>query len=255
MLIEVFGDYVVQEMLNEKNHSILHCGETIGNWGDSINMSGEAPETGHKKWIKEQRGQTNQKDSSQVTMMTHSLRKEAAADLCEAMQARIDAGMSCSDSDDDRDVRHPDDWTQKRRQGQGPSQRIPLRADRWFQDGPVEKVKGTCEDITCNIWERARIRRNITHSLAGGGTHNLGYHSIKWEAILRGQVDPLGNYPVAKYLPDKIARFLFEFHGDMFQSMGLHELPHDRSGLNVHGMLKSPQASDHKIHNLRNQYI
>jgi hypothetical protein len=69
-------------------------------------------------------------------MMTHSLRKEAAADLCEAMKARIDAGMSCSDSDDDRDVRHPDDWSQKRRQGQGPSQRIPLRADRWFQDGP-----------------------------------------------------------------------------------------------------------------------
>ena len=81
-------------MLNEKNHSILHCGDTTANWGDSINMSGEAPETGHKKWIKEQGGQTNQKDSSQVTMMTHSLRKEAAADLCEAMKARIDAGMS-----------------------------------------------------------------------------------------------------------------------------------------------------------------
>ena len=30
-------------MLNEKNHSILHCGETIGNWGDSIIMSAEAP--------------------------------------------------------------------------------------------------------------------------------------------------------------------------------------------------------------------
>ena len=119
----------------------------------------------------------------------------------------------------------------------------------------MEKVKGTCDDITCNIWERARIRRNITHSLAGGGTHNLGYRSIKWEAILHGQVDPLGNYPVAKYLPDKIARFLFEFHGDMFQSLGLYELPPDRRGLNVHGMLKSHQASDHKIHNLRNQYI
>ncbi len=79
-------------------------------------MSGEAPETAHKKWIKEQGGQTNQKDSSQVTMMEQSLRKVAAAELCDAMQARIDDGISCSDSGDDRDVSNPDDWAQKRRQ-------------------------------------------------------------------------------------------------------------------------------------------
>ena len=188
-------------MLNEKNHSVVHCGETIGNWGDSINMSGEASETAHKKWIKEQGGQTNQKDSSQVTTMTHSLRKAAAADLCEAMQARIQDGMSCSDSVDDRDVRHPDDWSQKRRQGQGPSQRIPLRADRWFQDGPVENVKGTCEDITCNIWERAKIRRNITHRLSGGGARNTGYFSVRWDVILQGRVDPFGMYSVTRVLP------------------------------------------------------
>ena len=84
-------------MLSEKNHSILHGGDTIANWGDSINMSREAPETAHKKWIKEQGGQTNQKDSSQVTMMTHSLRKEAAAEVCEGVQARIDDGISGSD--------------------------------------------------------------------------------------------------------------------------------------------------------------
>ncbi len=95
----------------------------------------------------------------------------------------------------------------------------------------MEKVKGTCEDITCNIWERARIRRNITHNLAGGSTHSLENRSVKWEAILHSQVDPLGNHSVAKYLPDTIARFLFEFHGDMFQTMGLDELPHDRSDL------------------------
>ena len=235
-------------MLSEKNHSILHGGDTIANWGDSINMSGEAPETAHKKWIKEQGGQTNQKDSSQVTMMAHSLRKVAAAELCDAMQARIDDGISCSDPDDDRDVSNPDDWAQKRRQGPGPSQRVPLRADRWFQDGPEEQVKGTCEDITCNFWERAKIRRNITHSLAGGGTHNLGYRSVRWEAILQGQVDPLGKYSVARYLPEKIARFLFEFHGDMFKTMGIRELPPDRSDVNVHGMLKAPQASDRNLH-------
>jgi hypothetical protein len=64
---------------------------------------------------------------------------------------------------------------------------------------------------------------------------------------LHGQVDPLGNFPVAKYLPDKIARFLFEFHGHMCQTMGLDELPPDRSDLDVHGMLTAPQASDHNL--------
>ena len=42
-------------------------------------------------------------------MMKHSLRKEAAAELCEAVQARVEDGISGSDSDDDS--RNPDDWT------------------------------------------------------------------------------------------------------------------------------------------------
>ena len=225
-------------MMNEKNHSIVHCGDTIANWGDSINMSGEAPETAHKKWIKEQGGQTNQKDSSQVTMMTHSLRKEAAAELCDGIQARIDDGISGSDSDDG--VRHLDDWTVRGRQGEAP-----LRADRWFKAaGPsLESTQSTCEDISCNIWERARIRRNITHRLASGGHHSTGYHSVRWDVILQGRVDPFGMYAVTRILPEKIAKFLFEFHGDMFQDFGLPQLPPDRSDLNVHGMLSAPQAN------------
>jgi hypothetical protein len=68
-------------MNNEKNHSMLHAGQDIARWGDLINMFSEAPEGAHKKWIKEQGGKTNQGASSEVTMMRHSLRKEAAA-LC-----------------------------------------------------------------------------------------------------------------------------------------------------------------------------
>jgi hypothetical protein len=49
-------------------------------------MIGEAPEEAHKKWIKEQGGKTNQGASSEVTMMRHSLRKEAAALCCEGIQ-------------------------------------------------------------------------------------------------------------------------------------------------------------------------
>jgi len=47
----------------EKNHSIKHAPNDIVKWGDSINMSCEAPETGHKEWVKsvkKQGARTNQ---------------------------------------------------------------------------------------------------------------------------------------------------------------------------------------------------
>ena len=65
---------------------MVHPGDDVANFGDSINFSAEAPETAHKKWIKEQGGNTNQGDSSKFTMMNHCRRKEAAALLCEAVQ-------------------------------------------------------------------------------------------------------------------------------------------------------------------------
>jgi hypothetical protein len=71
-------------MHNEKNHSMKHGGVDIARWGDHINMSGEAPETGHKFWIKEQGGCTNQGPAAALTMMHDMLRQEASALLCEA---------------------------------------------------------------------------------------------------------------------------------------------------------------------------
>ena len=46
----------------------------------------EGPDNLHKEWVKMQGGKTNQGSSSQKTMMVHSLRKEASALLCEAVQ-------------------------------------------------------------------------------------------------------------------------------------------------------------------------
>ena len=65
--------------------------------------------------------------------------------------------------------------------------------------------------------------------------------------ILQGRVDPFGMYAVTRVLPEKIAKFLFEFHSDMFQHFGLPQLPPDRSDLDVHGMLTASQASDHSL--------
>jgi hypothetical protein len=49
-------------------------------------MSCDAPETSHKLWIKEQGDCTNQGPAAQLTMLNHTLRKEASELLCEAAQ-------------------------------------------------------------------------------------------------------------------------------------------------------------------------
>jgi hypothetical protein len=48
----------------------------------------------------------------------------------------------------------------------------------------------------------------------------------------------LGNYKKLAVLPDKIARYLYEFHADSYASLGLPPLPLDRSNIDVHGILK-----------------
>jgi len=92
---------------------------------------------------------------------------------------------------------------------------VPLRADRWFQKDPsADPVmsSGDFSGIRINIWNRAKVRRFITHFLAGGGTHNRGYHALRWEMILHGNAGEMGKYAVLSVLPDKIARFLYEYH-------------------------------------------
>ena len=73
-------------MANEKNHSLRHGGGDVAEWGDPINMSCDAPENAHKLWIKEQGDCTNQGPAAQLTMLNHTLRKEASELLCEAAQ-------------------------------------------------------------------------------------------------------------------------------------------------------------------------
>ena len=58
-------------------HSIKHAPNEIIQWADPENMSCEGPETNHKKWVKGQGGKTNQSETSNKTMMNHSLQKDA----------------------------------------------------------------------------------------------------------------------------------------------------------------------------------
>ena len=73
-------------MATEKVHSVIHTPNDVARFCYYLNTCCEAPETGHKKHVKQQGLKTNQGPEVQRTMMLHSLRKECSAILCEAVQ-------------------------------------------------------------------------------------------------------------------------------------------------------------------------
>ena len=89
----------------------------------------------------------------------------------------------------------------------------------------------------------ARVRRFLVHNLAGGGSHNLGYHAFIWETVPHGNAGEFGKYTIQKYLQDKIARSLYEYHNADFLSLDLPPLERDRGDTNVHGVLKPYQVN------------
>jgi hypothetical protein len=50
------------------------------------------------------------------------------------------------------------------------------------------------------------------------------------------------NYPIFSVLPDKFARFPYEFHDFRFTSLDLPPLPADRSNFDVHGAINTDQV-------------
>ncbi len=69
-----------------------------------------------------------------------------------------------------------------------------------------------------------------------------GYAALNWESILHGNAGILGHYKELAILPDKVARYLYEYHADSYSSLGLPPLPEDRSDVDVHRVLKAPQV-------------
>ncbi len=114
---------------------------------------------------------------------------------------------------------------------------VPLRADRWFRRSDEQYSNRDFSGIRINIWNSAKVRRFLVH---GGGSHNLGYHAIQWETITHGHGGESGKYAVFSTLPDKIARFLSEYLS--YTSLKLPQLDIDRSGIDVHCILKPYQV-------------
>ena len=69
---------------------------------------------------------------------------------------------------------------------------------------------------------------------------SMAWHQTSSSQTFRfhqGNAGKLGNYPILSVLPDKFARFLFEYHSHRFESLDLPLLPADRSDFDVHGAL------------------
>ena len=218
---------------SEKVHGIKHSHLDVLNFANPINCSSDGPEGGHKKWVKEQGAKTNQGGTAALTMMEHSLRKEASEMLCNTIQSRVEEGNAPAD-----------DWTD--------SHGRDLPANRFWQIDHGEAKEGhdhdddtgPCMGIQINIWERAKVKRHLVHTLSGGGGSMYGGYDALNHMLLVGHGDagPLGKYPILSKLPDKFARFLYEFHHFRFRKLNLPPLPHDRSDIDVHAMLTPVQV-------------
>ena len=66
-----------------------------------------------------------------------------------------------------------------------------------------------------------QVRRHIVHTLVGGGGQHGGFDALDYRKIHQGNAGKLGNYPILSVLPDKFARFLFEYHSHRFESLDL----------------------------------
>ena len=71
------------------------------------------------------------------------------------------------------------------------------------------------------------------HTLVGGGGQDGGFDALDYRKIKHGDAGKLGKYDILSVLPDKFARFLYEFHDFRFSGLDLPPLPADRSDFDM----------------------
>ncbi len=77
------------------------------------------------------------------------------------------------------------------------------------------------------------------YTLVGGGGLHEGFNALHYRKIKHGDAGKFGNYPILSMLPDKFARFLYEFHDFRFTSLDLPPLPAVRINFDVHGAINT----------------
>jgi len=148
---------------------------------------------------------------------------------------------------EDEDSDFDDEWMVEERTNRG-TVSYPLDPVRyWATSDAVNEdlttTGGRCLGIQCNIWKRAIRRRDLRHTLCGGGKHGIGYTALQWHTVLRGNCGHMGEYTEIALLPRKTAVFLFEFQGHKFRNVALPQLPADRSTIDVHRLLKDNKVT------------
>ncbi len=66
------------------------------------------------------------------------------------------------------------------------------------------------------------MRRHFAHTLVGGGGQHRGFDALDFRKIKHGDAGKLGNLgctAILFALPDKFARFLYDFHDFLFESL------------------------------------
>jgi hypothetical protein len=80
------------------------------------------------------------------------------------------------------------------------------------------------------------------HTLVGGRGQLGGFDALDYCKIKHENAGRLGIYSILSLLPYKFARFLFEFHSGLFESLDLPILPDDRSQFDVHCALEDKKV-------------
>jgi len=91
---------------------------------------------------------------------------------------------------------------------------VPLRADLWFQKDPsADPVmsSGDFQAFKSTYGTSPRFNASL-HTSWLEVALTTGVDVLRWEMILHGNAGEMGKYAVLSVLPDKIARFLYEYH-------------------------------------------
>ncbi len=91
---------------------------------------------------------------------------------------------------------------------------VPLRADRWFQKDPsADPVMSSAifQAFESTYGTAPRFDASLRTSWLEVAL-TTGVNALRWEMILHGNAGEMGKYAVLPVLPDKIARFLYEYY-------------------------------------------
>jgi hypothetical protein len=98
--------------------------------------------------------------------------------------------------------------------------------------------------------------RLVKHSMSGGGRNMRGFDALDMDFIGRGIAGGrLGRYDELRYLPDKVARFLFEFYAMDYKDLQLPAYPSTASSGTIHKLLKTHNVCPASLHTKINARI